>query len=220
MFRVKICGLRTSTDLQAAVLAGADAVGLNFYPQSKRYLDPSLASVIVSEIPSSVTRVGLFVNSPADHILHLANLLSLHVLQLHGDEPPELLQELRGWNILRAFRCSRPDFEEIDTYLDACRSLDCLPWAVLLDGFSSHQYGGTGQTADWHLASTWPHRPDRPPLVLAGGLTPSNVSQAIRTVRPWAVDTASGVELSPGIKSADLMQQFVSNASQAFAAEK
>jgi phosphoribosylanthranilate isomerase len=217
MFRVKICGITTSEDARAIVAAGADAVGLNFFPRSPRYLAPENATNVAAALPKGVVRVGLFVNAPAERIHETANRLSLDLIQLHGDEPPEFLDELRGRAVMRAFRLGEEGLAPILRYLESCRELGCLPKLVLIDSFRKGQYGGTGATADWGTAKRYPTEPWHPPLVLAGGLTAENVAAAIRAVRPTAVDTASGVETAPGKKDGEMVRQFVEAANETFA---
>jgi phosphoribosylanthranilate isomerase len=142
--------------------------------------------------------------------------VGLNLVQLHGDEPPEFLAELRGIPILRALRPGA-DLAAIGEYLQRCYALACLPRMVLIDACASGAFGGTGQTADWQAMRDYRVHLAGQPLVLAGGLTPSNVATAIATVRPWAVDVASGVEERPGKKSAELVRAFVAAARAAFA---
>lgn len=209
MFRIKICGITCVADALAAVEAGADALGLNFYARSPRYVRPQVARQIVEALPAGIVKVGLFVNSPPEEIRALREELGLDLIQLHGDEPPELLSDLGG-SIVRAFRVGTAGLGPVLEYLDRCRALGCLPRMVLADSAVTGTYGGTGQVGPWQLLAQWPQ--DLPPLVLAGGLTPENVAEAIGAVRPAAVDTASGVEETPGRKSTVLVRQFVAEA--------
>jgi phosphoribosylanthranilate isomerase len=214
MFRVKICGITSVEDAHAVVGAGADAIGLNFYADSKRYCRPELAAQIVSQLPPNVCKVGLFVNATVETIQARARELALDLVQLHGDEPVELLRALRPLPVLRAFRVAS-DLEPVGQYLQVCHEQRCLPRMVLLDAAQSGQYGGTGQTLDWVATHEQRRCLRELPLVLAGGLKPANVAEAIAIVRPWAVDTASGVESAPGIKSAALVREFVTVARDA-----
>jgi phosphoribosylanthranilate isomerase len=222
MFRIKICGLSDLADVPIVVGAGADAVGLNFYPPSPRYVEPSLAAKLsraVAEISESVCRVGLFVNSPLEQIAAVVDQVELNAIQLHGDETPEMLAAIKretGLPIIRAFRLSGDSVAPVAEYLDHCRTLSALPEMVLLDAFKVGEYGGTGRTADWGLAAQYNQLSNVPPLVLAGGLTPENVSAAISAVGPFGVDTAGGVESSPGRKDPDLCNAFVAAARAAF----
>jgi phosphoribosylanthranilate isomerase len=217
MFRIKICGITSVDDARAVAAAGADAVGLNFHPKSPRFVTAEQARQIVEALPAGLIRVGLFVNAPAEEICRTFDRLRLDLIQLHGDELPSLLTELGGRPVMRAFRMGGAGLDPIRGYLDRCRQLDCLPRLVLVDAYAKGQYGGTGRVADWQLLKGYPFGTGYPPLVLAGGLTPNNIADAIRTVRPAAVDTASGVESSPGRKEPATVEAFVRAARQAFA---
>jgi phosphoribosylanthranilate isomerase len=216
MFRIKICGITSVEDAQIVVAAGVDAIGLNFYPKSPRYVQPSVAAAIAAAVPRGIIRTGLFVNAPAVEILRLCDQVPLDLIQLHGDEPPGFLASLGGRPVMRAFRLGESGIAPVFDYLAECRRLKCLPRLVLLDAFRHGQYGGTGQTTDWTEAKRYRTDATCPPLVLAGGLTPDNVAAAIDAVRPVAVDTSSGVEVSPGKKSADAVKRFVAAAQAAF----
>ena len=214
MFRIKICGVTSGGDARIVVDAGADAIGLNFYSESKRYISPEAAREIATVLPVTVCRVGVFVNASSAEVLEISNYVGLDVIQLHGDEPPEFLNELAGERIVRAFRC-RDGFQALHNYLERCA---VPPEAVLIDAFDSTQYGGTGQPLEWmRIPAEKPLLGDIP-LVLAGGLTPSNVVEAIQQARPWAVDTSSGVETRPGRKDVQLVTRFVELAKSALAA--
>jgi phosphoribosylanthranilate isomerase len=218
MFHVKICGITNPADALAAVQAGAGALGLNLYAQSPRGITPEAARRILSVLPATpLLKVGVFVNAPARDVLELFDQLRLDLIQLHGDEPPDYLPELGGRPLIRAFRLTAQRLPPILDYLAKCETLGAKPRAVLLDAHQPGQYGGTGQPADWTACAEYAGRPGLPPLVLAGGLTPGNVAQAIRAVRPAAVDTASGVEISPGRKDPDAVRAFVQAAQEAFA---
>ncbi len=216
MFRVKICGITSESDARAVAKAGTDAVGLNFFEKSPRYLPPDRAVAIVSALPADVLKVGLFVNASTSQIDQTWHDVGLDLIQLHGDEPPEFLRQLIPRPVMRAFRLGEEGLAPILAYLGACRELECLPKLVLIDSFRKGQYGGTGATADWTTARQYPSQDWHPPLVLAGGLTGENVAEAIRAVRPSGVDTASGVESEPGKKDPGLVEQFVRSAREAF----
>ena len=218
MFQIKICGITSPKDAQWAALAGADAIGLNFYEKSKRFISPEAAESIVKVVPERVSKVGLFVNSPVTEIRQIADRLGLDSVQLHGDEPPEDIAALGNRVVLRAFRCTGNGFAHIGEYLESCRATSCLPSALLLDAHITGQYGGTGQVADWDLLSGSHAMFAELPLVLAGGLTPFNVSEAIAAVRPNAVDSATGVESAPGKKDLMMLRAFVTASKKAFAA--
>lgn len=200
MTRVKICGLTRVEDAKAAVAAGVDAIGLNFWRGSKRGVDVTVAREILRAIPSTVLRVGVFVDAPLDEIAAIATTLGLDNVQLHGDEPPELLEQLDGLGYKAIRLHDESDLARIPSFL-------VPPDPVfLVDTFDPDQPGGTGRVGRWDLArqATKLGR-----LILAGGLTPENVAAALDAVHPWAVDTASGVESAPGIKDAARMQAFV-----------
>ena len=215
-FRVKICGITTPEDAQATVDARADAVGLNFYQRSPRFLKPENGEAVVRVLPDDIVRVGLFVNASATQVQETYEQLRLDLVQLHGDEPPEFLRELGGLPVMRAFRLGEAGLAPVLEYLTMCRELSCLPELVLIDSFRKGHYGGTGATADWATAREYPSEGWHPPLVLAGGLTAENVAEAIRVVSPVAVDTASGVESSPGRKDPEMVAHFVEAAMAAF----
>lgn len=239
MFRIKICGITGTEDARLAAGAGADAVGLNFYAKSPRCITLEKAREIVDAVPGEVVKVGLFVNAPADEVCRTFDQLGLDLIQLHGDEPPAFLSALGQRPVMRAFRLgpaglnaprsveqgqlalgkSRvPDaLESMGRYLGSCEAMGTVPRLVLVDSHVQGKYGGTGQVADWRLLAEYPGGPLYPPLVLAGGLTPENVVLAIRSVRPAAVDTASGVESAPGRKDPEAVEAFVRAARRAFA---
>jgi phosphoribosylanthranilate isomerase len=214
MFQIKICGLTQPSDAHAVATAGADAIGLNFYHASKRYIDPAMAEAIVGELPETIVRVGLFVNRPAKEIRELVERLRLNLVQLHGDESPADIAALGEIPVMKAFRPTSN--LDIAVYLEACMRLGCKPRMVLLDANVPGVFGGTGHRADWEIARQYRDSLRVPPLVLAGGLMPDNVAEAIRSVRPTAVDTASGVEIEPGRKDPERIAQFVAAARAAF----
>jgi phosphoribosylanthranilate isomerase len=215
MFRVKICGITNLSDAQLAAEAGADAVGLNFCTASPRYCPWEAAREIAAALPRGVCKVGVFVDASAEEIRRAAESVPLDLVQLHGHEPPELVRALRPLPILRAVSIDE-GLTETSAYLEACYRQLALPRMLLVDARSGGRFGGTGTTVDWKLLVE--SRPSLRglPLVLAGGLTPQNVAEAIALVRPWAVDVASGVEASPGAKSPELVRRFVAAARQAF----
>jgi len=221
VFQIKICGITNPADAAAAVDAGADAIGLNFYPLSRRFVSQDFARLITTTLPVETTKVGVFVNaSPAD-IRSIIGHVRLSAIQLHGSEPAEIVAQLPTfYPVLSAYRCDARGLAPCSEYLKQCRSCGRSPDAVLLDAAAeaTDEYGGTGRVADWKriarerdlIGNVW--------LVLAGGLTPDNVAEAIRIVRPHAVDVASGVESAPGKKDAAKMRDFVAAARDAFAA--
>jgi phosphoribosylanthranilate isomerase len=201
--RVKICGITRLEDALAAAELGADALGFNLWPGSRRWVRPEAAREMVSRLPPFVTPVGVFVNQAPDEVRRLAAAAGVAVLQLHGDEPPGECLGL-GLPVIKSFRVAGPeDLEPIAGYAAAA--------AVLLDS-RSEGFGGSGRAFDWGLAR---RVASGKPLVLAGGLTPDNVAEAVRAVRPWAVDVASGVEASPGVKDRERMARFIRAAKEA-----
>ena len=216
MFRIKICGITSSDDARAAVAAGADAIGLNFYPRSKRFVSPEVAAQIAAALPDDVIAVGVFVNTAAEEINEVARQVGLDCVQLHGDEPPAFAAQLApGVLVVRAHRCGVDGLAPLAQYLTACRAAGRVPDAVLVDADAGGDYGGTGEAADWSLVAREKHVLGEVPLVLAGGLTADNVAAAVTAVRPHGVDVASGVESAPGQKDAALVQRFVAAARQA-----
>lgn len=212
---VKLCGIRDVATARAAVAAGADAIGLNFHEPSVRSVPVDVAREIVEVVRDEVECVGLFVNRPLPDLLAVVDRCGLGTIQLHGDETAEdvaaIARERPELRIVVARRFDG-DSEPIDRDLDALSTRGVESYAVLIDAKVDGAYGGTGHRVPWdRLAAVWEHD-TRPPLVLAGGLTPENVAEAIRVVRPWGVDTASGVESSRGVKDVAMMQSFVASA--------
>jgi phosphoribosylanthranilate isomerase len=194
--RIKICGVTREEDALAAVRLGADALGFNFWPGSRRHLTPAAARLIIERLPPLVTTVGVFVNQPEAEMRAIAAETGIQVFQLHGDEPPELCARM-PLPVVKAI--------PVDQVRTLSRLLSYEVSAFLLDT-PSRGYGGTGQPFDWSLAEGVS---EVAPVILAGGLTPENVADAVRAVRPYAVDVASGVESSPGVKDMDRMSRFV-----------
>ncbi|WP_107328357.1 phosphoribosylanthranilate isomerase [Metapseudomonas otitidis] len=196
--RVKICGITRVEDALAAVAAGADAIGLVFYAPSPRAVTAEQARAIISALPPFVTTVGLFVDMPGEELDSVLATVPLDLLQFHGDESPEACRR-HGRPYLKALRIRPGDDVSalIDRYPDAS--------GVLLDTYVPGTPGGTGEAFDWSLVPSGPSRP----VVLAGGLTPGNVAEAIRRVRPYAVDVSGGVEASKGIKDPVLIRVFI-----------
>jgi len=182
---VKICGITQLEDAEAAVTAGAGAIGFIFWPQSPRFIDPHRARVIAAALPPFVTPVGVFVNQPLDYVNGVASLVRLGVVQLHGDETPQF-----------ASAVTRPVMKAV-----SIGSADTRLWParvrLLLDVHDPLARGGTGRTIDWAAAA---ELASQRKVVLAGGLKPENVADAVARVRPYGIDVSSGVERSPGIK--------------------
>jgi phosphoribosylanthranilate isomerase len=201
--RVKICGITSIADALHAADCGADALGLNFYSKSPRYVTAEQAREIIGELPPFVTPVGLFVNHPAEEIRRIAEFCGLGTVQLHGDEGPEDCR-LAPLRVIKALRVRDES---------SLAGLDRYPAdAVLLDAWSAARYGGTGHTFNWQLAARAARKWC---IILAGGLTPENVADAVRTVRPFAVDVSSGVESAPGKKDPRKVAAFIRNAKRA-----
>lgn len=203
MTRVKICGITTVEDGLAAAEAGADFVGLILYPPSPRSVTAEEAASIAQKVrqASAVTRtVGVFVDRDVNQVAQIAERCGLDAVQLHGREPPEDVDALmkKGLMVFKAFRVRDSD------------SLEALgrygPSAYLLDAYVREQHGGTGQRFDWSLATA---AKAHGPILLAGGVTPGNVAQAVERIQPWGVDTASGVEVGPGRKDHEEVRRFV-----------
>lgn len=199
-----------------AAEAGADALGLNFYPGSTRYVDELQAREVADAIPTEVARVGVFVNQPPEFLREMQRRYRLDYLQLHGDEPVAELRELRGLRLIRALRCRDGQVESVLEYLAECERQEVELSGILLDAYEPGSYGGTGRRLDWAEVRRIRPRLSATPLILAGGLRPENVGRAIRTARPDAVDTASGVEQSPGRKAAEKVAAFITAAREAW----
>jgi phosphoribosylanthranilate isomerase len=192
--------------------AGADAIGLNFYAGSPRCVSLETAEAIVAALPAGVQKIGLFVDTPAAEICRLYDRLQLDCVQLHGDQPAEFVTQLVPRPTIRAFRVIAGGEAAVATLVAECRQRGCPLEMVLVDACVPGALGGTGQKADWPAVRHLIAQGDLPPLVLAGGLTPGNVAEAIRVTGAAAVDTASGVESSPGVKSPALVAAFVAAA--------
>jgi len=198
---IKICGITNLDDALAAIDLGADYLGFNFYPKSQRFISPEDCTGIQSAIKnhqSSIKTVGIFVNEPPARVAAILNDCGLDLAQLHGDETPEELAELKG----RAYKGVRgTGVKNLNDFVHNGQTP-----ALLLDAYSPNAYGGTGHTVDWAAARVIA---EQFPIFLAGGLTPENVADAIAQVKPWGVDVASGVEISPRKKDHARMQKFV-----------
>ena len=203
---IKVCGITRLTDALFAAEQGATAVGFVFWPRSPRSVEPERAAEIIAQLPSNVTPVGVFVNERVDAIRDVIARTGITTVQLHGDEPPAYAAAI-GWPVLRSI-----------TLEDAVDVAAAWPDAttLLLDATDPVRRGGTGQTVDWTRAAGIAAIRR---IVLAGGLTPSNVARAIETVRPYGVDVSSGVEESPGVKNFQKVAQFLANARRAFEAQ-
>ncbi|MEW6591152.1 MAG: phosphoribosylanthranilate isomerase [Pseudomonadota bacterium] len=202
--RVKICGITRIDDLHAACAAGADALGFVFYDKSPRQVSAEAAAALLRGLPPFVQSVGLFVNAEPAFVESVLKVAPLDLLQFHGDETPADCTRY-GRPYLKAIRV-KPD-----TDLLKCAADFETARGLLLDAFVPGVPGGTGERFDWNLIP-----PDLPkPVILSGGLDPDNVAGAVRSVRPWAVDVSSGVEVSKGIKDAQKIARFIANAKEA-----
>ncbi len=201
--RVKICGITRVEDARAAIDSGADALGLVFYSKSPRYVELSVAANIARTIGPFVTTVGLFVNAEVAQVREAVKTVGLDLLQFHGDEDEAYCAQF-DMPYIKAIRMSPElDVKEVVTKYPSARGF-------LFDAWNKDKYGGTGETFEWQRLSSLKESADTDiPFILAGGLTPENVDQAVAAVKPYAIDVSGGVEQSPGIKSPELIQQFI-----------
>ena len=220
MFQIKICGITRVCDAVAAADAGADAIGVNFFARSSRYVSPLDALPLVDAVAGRALTVGVFVNTPAEEIAKIADQLKLDAVQLHGDEPASILRALPRRRVIKAFRVGPEVLAPLRAWFDDAMRGALYAESVLIDCCRPGEYGGTGQVADWSAAAAYSRTPNLPPLVLAGGLRPENVAEAIVQVRPTGVDTAGGVETAPGVKCPALITAFVAAARSGFASIK
>jgi phosphoribosylanthranilate isomerase len=213
---VKICGVRDEAAMTSVALARPDAIGLNFFPRSPRYIAPAVAAELVTMLPTGIEIIGVFVNATrdrGDEIASIVRQVGLHGVQFHGDETPDdvgavMLACPAGTKSIRSW-IADGDWSRLPKYAQECRDLGVELFAILMDTHAPGQYGGTGQTVDWSALQTHYDFAHWPSLILAGGLKPENVADAIHAVQPWGVDVASGVESSPGVKDPERVRQFV-----------
>jgi phosphoribosylanthranilate isomerase len=202
--RVKFCGITNLDDAREAARLGAWAIGLNHHPESPRFCEPDVAAEIGAELKRRLEIIGVFVNPTLEQLAAAAEDESLTMVQLHGDEGPALCQEAArrtGCKVIKALRVrSAADIRAAEAYRSDFH---------LLDAYSPGTAGGTGESFDWELLAG---RRSEVPLILAGGLTPDNVSDGVAAARPFAVDVASGVEAEPGVKDHALMAAFLDQA--------
>ncbi|MEZ5329090.1 MAG: phosphoribosylanthranilate isomerase [Verrucomicrobiales bacterium] len=206
---VKICGFTLEQEAVDACRAGADALGINFYPKSKRFISFEESAEWLPNLPGDVSRIGIFVNEDVDRVSEIVMSGHIDAAQLHGDESADYCKVLaeRGISFIKAFGVKDPEsLNGIDGYH--------TPW-ILLDAWCPGEYGGSGKRFDQQLATATVHRFPHLRVVLSGGLTPDNVSAAVAAVKPAAVDVASGVEDSPGRKNPGMVRRFISEAQQA-----
>ena len=190
-------------DAQAAIDAGADALGFMFYEPSKRFITPDDAAKIIEHVPDDIDTVGVFVNADEQVIRSTVKASGVNAVQFHGEEFPEFCEQFRPLKIWKAFRI------ESERSLQVVRKFPNAD-AWLLDSYVKGSHGGTGHTFNWDLAVD--AKDGGQPIILAGGLTADNIGDAVAKVRPFGVDVSSGVESSPGIKDAHMIQAFVKNA--------
>lgn len=208
---IKICGIRDIDTARYLADLGVDAIGLNFYAPSPRSVTIEQAKQIAAAVRGRTTIVGLFVNHSVQEVRDVIDQVGLDMLQFHGDEPPEFLAEFPDFRIVRAFRMGADGLAPVAEYLQRGRKLNAMPWACLIDAAAPGQYGGTGSTVDWQRLNESFHG-GWPALIIAGGLTPDNVAEAIKVTHPWGVDVASGVEAARGVKDRTLIKNFVESA--------
>jgi phosphoribosylanthranilate isomerase len=206
--RLKICGLTRVEDVRAVVAAGADAIGFVFYPKSPRYVTPEQAAALIAAVPPFITCTGLFVNATPEEVAAIVDVAPISLIQLHGDETIEQSAAIAaacGRQFLRVFRV-KPDTLPSDLleYEQSCRAASPLFTSLLLDTYVD-AYGGAGKGFDWSLIP----KDLAPRVVLSGGLSVHNATDAVVRVRPYAVDISSGVEASKGIKDARKIAAFV-----------
>jgi len=200
--KIKICGITNIEDALFAAEAGADALGFVFYEKSPRYVSSETVKKIVSMLPPFVTTVGLFVNAGGEAIETTVRLSGINVIQLHGDETPEEC-DFAPHPVIKAVRVKDAgSLAGVERYPVS---------ALLLDAWNDRQYGGTGESFNWQLAR---NLTGQLPIILAGGLNPDNVAEAIRVVAPYAVDVSSGAEISPGKKDHDKIRKFIQQVRQ------
>jgi phosphoribosylanthranilate isomerase len=200
MVKVKICGITNWSDARGAVEAGADFLGFNFYRESSRYITPVAAQRIVQRLPERVASVGVFVNEAEPEMLAIARRVGLDYVQLHGDEPAEVVSRMRRRiRVIKAIRV-RKSFRvaQLANFKGAS--------SILLDGFDAQLRGGTGKSFNWKLAKSAARKRQ---IFLAGGLTPENAAEAVSAARPFAIDVCSGVESRPGRKNVARMRALV-----------
>jgi phosphoribosylanthranilate isomerase len=199
---IKICGITNLEDALLAVKHGADELGFNFYEQSPRYVSPEQARSIIEQLPADVSKIGVFVNESIDTIIETAAIVGLDGVQLHGDEDVVFVETIRKRSDLTVIKTLR-----VTPGFDPGHATGYEVDAIMLDGYSAKERGGTGDTFDWAIAKRVSSIV--PALYLAGGLSAENVSEAVRTVRPFAVDACSRLESEPGKKDAKKMERFI-----------
>jgi phosphoribosylanthranilate isomerase len=206
--RIKLCGLTRAQDVAAAIEGGADALGFIFYAPSPRFIAPQAAAQLMAAVPAFVTMVGLFVNASVDEVVQTVQATGIDLIQFHGNETPEFCEST-------ASAAGRPYIRAIGvaphhTGADLLNLINAYPSAkAFLFDTASAGYGGSGKSFEWSVLQPLAKNVPAPPLVLSGGLNAQNVAEAIRQVRPFAVDVSSGIESAKGIKDAQKIAQFV-----------
>ncbi len=203
MIKIKICGITNLDDALAAADAGADALGFNFYKKSPRYIEPEKATEIIAQLPPLMMPVGIFVNEREDRIREIQHMTCIQAIQLHGDETPEFCQRFEN-RVIKAFQVKDKESLKAMAHYRV--------GAFLLDSYQEGIRGGTGTTFDWHLAVV---AKTFGKIILAGGLTPENVAEAVKLVQPYAVDVAGGVEREKGIKDHAKLKKFIAEVRRA-----
>lgn len=195
--KIKICGITNIKDAQAAAEFGTDALGFIFYKESKRYVDPEVAKSIISSLPPFITTVGVFVNQELDEISQIKETTGIQVAQLHGDETPEFVSSI-PFNSIKVIRVKdKSDLDKVAQY---------SAQAILFDTYSDKEYGGTGESFDWEILNDLSSTKK---IILSGGLNSENILEAVKIVRPYAVDVSSGVEDTPGRKDHTKIKKFI-----------
>jgi phosphoribosylanthranilate isomerase len=201
MVKVKICGITNTEDAIAAISAGADALGFVFFRESPRYISPENAKSVINALPPFIIKTGVFVNESSENIEKIISITGVDLVQLHGEEPPAMCRSSR--HIIKAFRVkSMESLDPLNDYKE-------LVSAFLLDTYAPDILGGTGQIFNWDIAV---EAKNCGRIILAGGLTPDNVSEAVRRVGPYAVDVSSGIESKKGKKDHQKMRLFIERA--------
>jgi phosphoribosylanthranilate isomerase len=222
---IKICGLNDPALAREIATLGPDAIGLNFYERSVRFVTPTAARQIAEELPPAIAAIGVFVDATADHMRQAATGFALGGIQLHSAGESDALGEIddklgasaRRPKRIRAFQIGAQGLAPVAAYFKRHQGRSSPADAYLVDAHVEGLHGGTGKIVSWDLLRNEYQRQEWPPLILAGGLRPENVGEAIEAVRPWGVDVASGVESSPGVKDVTLVARFIDEARRAFA---
>ncbi len=203
--KLKVCGITSIEDARAAVECGAHYLGFNFYPKSPRFILPGSARTIIEQLPDEIVTVGVFVNeAQPEDVIETLHISGTRMAQLHGDESPDYCARIGEERVIKALRA-------YDGF-DARHVMDFPVAAILLDAFDPRLYGGTGKTVNWAIAR---EAAKLTRIFLAGGLSPDNIAEAIRTVEPFAVDINSGVEIAPGKKDASKLRVLAAQLNEA-----